>query len=45
MFIAEIVIYLAGFSCLGRAAFQSVVKSAKKPDANIFIAPIFYTVH
>lgn len=44
MFIANIVIYFTVFSCLGRAAFQSVVNSAKKPDANIFITPIFYYV-
>ena len=38
MFIAEIVIYFTVFSCLGRAAFQSLVRSTEKPDANIFTA-------
>lgn len=45
MFIAKIVIYFNVLSCLGPAAFQSVVKSTGKPDANVFIAPIFYAVH
>lgn len=45
MFIAKIVIYFTVFSCLGWAAFQSLVKSTKKPDANIYIAPIFYPAH
>lgn len=39
MFIAKIVIYFTVFSCLGRAAFQSVVKSTEKPDVKYFHSP------
>lgn len=41
MFIAKTVIYFTVFSCLGRNAFQSLVKGIKKPDANIFTIHIF----
>ena len=49
MFIAKTVIYLTVFSCLGRNAFQSLVKGIEKPDAtfhNPYIScEVGYTFH